>query len=293
MEGDISAYSTEELLRMSSDQTNRDLGHEADKCLFMRWRDGVDLEYLVKLLESNKTTDRLLGAFFLGESDPRGNAIEAPATELADDFLPRCRRAFVGYMTNSGLYRETIAVGLAKCMLDFSLDVRLAAINWAVYTTDARFEHFAQLVESGTGATDYSTWREPQLKRGSRALDISRRLRNGESIEEIRKSTPEEDSYTFDHLQVFERRLQRYAEWRKNKVSAAIAGASANFDDYEIGVLGEEYDNLGRLKSKFEDLPSPIPSHVTDAQLDHLIDRAGESVGQRQYDQRLETQYPW
>jgi hypothetical protein len=198
-------------------------------------------------LESEKTTDRLRGAYFLGESDPRGDAIKAPATKLADDPLPKCRRAFVGYMTNSGLYGETIAIGLAECMLDFALEVRLAAINWAVYTADDRFEHFAQLVEAGEGATSFKTWLTPQMKRALRALGIARRLRHGESVEEVRKTTLEEDSYTFDHFQVFESRLKRYAERRKT--SAAAAGTPTGYDDYETGVLGEQYDNLGKLKT--------------------------------------------
>ncbi len=258
MKIDLSDYSTEDLLRMSRKSTTdgEDWSYEAQQCLFKRWRNGIDLEYLVGLLESNTIRDRLLGAFFLGESDPRGDAMKEPALKLASDPLSNCRRAFVGYMTNSGLYSEKFAAALAECILDFAIEVRTATINWALYTTDDRFDNFARLVEAGTGTTDSATWREPQLKRGLRALGIARRLRNDESVDDIRKSTPEEDSYTFDHFECFKSRTKRYIEKRKVK-SLSIANTTSEYDEYEIGVLGETYDNLGKLKG---DLPTLAPS---------------------------------
>jgi hypothetical protein len=56
----------------------------------------------------------------------------------------------------------------------------------------------------------------------------------------------------------------------------------ARYDDFEIGVLGEVYDNLSMLKGY---LPESLPSHVTDAPLNDMIDRANESMRQRKLDQ--------
>lgn len=56
------------------------------------------------------------------------------------------------------------------------------------------------------------------------------------------------------------------------------------WDDYEIGVLGEEYDGAGKLKD--QDFPKSVPRDVTDKQLDDLIDRANKSNARRDYEQR-------
>lgn len=57
-------------------------------------------------------------------------------------------------------------------------------------------------------------------------------------------------------------------------------------DEYEIGVLGEEYDaRSGKLKSN--DLPTSVPKDITDEQLDDLIDRAYDSLGVRENEQRF------
>jgi hypothetical protein len=235
---------------MMKDETNceDDFSYRAQECLFKRWRDGIDLEPLIALLESKTTDERLTAAYYLGEAVPRGD-LRQSAMHLADDRLSYCRRVFVGYMTNSGLYSEAIAVALAKGLFDFDINVRIETINWAVYTSDDRFADFSRLVASGAGVRDTEYWRESELKRALRGLSIARRLRDSESVEEIRKETPEEDSYTFDYFQVFEKRVNRYIERRKVGASLASASVSEGYDDYEIGVLGEQYDNLGKLKS--------------------------------------------
>lgn len=221
MESEISEKSTEDLLRMLRDEVNAkgDFILGIQECLFKRWRQGIDLASLANLLESEKAADRLRGAYFLGEADPPGEDLKDTVIKLAADPLGYSRRTFVGYMTNSGLYDEKIAIGLANCLIDLDLNVRVATMNWAVLTSDLRFDDFSRLVEAGTGVTDSEFWRGPELKRGIRGLNIIRRLRAGETVEEIRRSTPEEDSFAWDYLQFFEKRLKRYIEKRKNKTS--------------------------------------------------------------------------
>ena len=185
-------------------------------------------------------------------------------------------------MTDAGLYGETIGVGLAKCLLDVNPYVRLETINWAVYTTDDRFDDFSRRVTGDVLSEGLRFSEDPELKRGSGGLCVVRRLREGESIETIRQSTPGEDGFTFDYLQLFEKRLKRYVERRKSKVWTDTADVSACYDEFEIGVAGEVYDNLGMLKG---DLPLSVPAHVTNAQFDDMMDRATESMRQRKLDQ--------
>jgi hypothetical protein len=187
----------------------------AQHCLFRRWRDGVDLQFLIELLASEVAKDRHRGAYYLGEALPCDEALIASTTKLADDALPYCRMMFVIYVLDCGLYNEEIAVGLANGLFDFNIKVRVATINWAIYATDDRFDYFAQLVEYGLGAMDSEYWQEPELKRALRGLSIARRLRDGESVDEIRKGTPEEDSYTFDYFELFKNRTKRYIERRQ------------------------------------------------------------------------------
>lgn len=219
MKDEISEKSTEELLRMLTDEADASGGFILDihECLFKRWRQGKDLVFLVNLLESEKTVERMRGAYFLGEAIPPGEGMMDTVIKLAKDPIGYCRMVFAGYMTTSGLYGEKIAIGLASGLIDLDVNVRVATMNWAVYTSDLRFEDFSRLVEAGTGATDSEFWRGPILERGIRGLNIIRRLRAGEAVEEIRKSTPEEDSFAWDYLQFFEKRLKRYIEKRKHK----------------------------------------------------------------------------
>ncbi|MQW88084.1 hypothetical protein [Sinorhizobium saheli] len=212
MTGEIAAHPTADLLQMIKDEAGSEGGliYEAEQCLFKRWRQGIDLKFLVSLLDSETSEERLRGAYYLGEALPPGEGIIDTAVKLASDPHSYCRRTLVGYITASGLYDDRIAQALAHGFFDLDINVRAATINWAVFTTDDRFGTFSLLVEKGEGATESEFWREPELKRGVRALSIARRLRDGESVEEVRKNTPEEDSFTFDYLQFFEKRLIRY-----------------------------------------------------------------------------------
>ena len=287
MKSDVTAYSFEDSLLMRRDKSNPEdpIHDDVMGRLFQRWRNGTDLKLLSNILKSNRTEERISGAYYLGEAIPPGNDLKATAIRLASDPLSYCRRAFVIYMTNSGLYDETIAIRLAKCLADFDLDVRLETINWAVFAPDDRFDDFSRLVDSASGITDSKYWRKPELRRATRGLTIARRLRDGESVEEIRKTTQEEDSFTFDYLQFFENRLKRYVEKRKNNPLNTAVSTPTGAHDYEIGVVGEKYDNRGKLMSAIEDLPQSVPPELTSAQLADLIARANEAIRQREYDE--------
>ncbi|QKD06350.1 hypothetical protein EB235_16355 [Mesorhizobium loti R88b] len=201
-------------------ELNYRLGEE----LIERWRRGSDLEFLVDLLRSEKSGERLLGAYYLGEVGGI-DGLKGPAIELADDVLSSCRRAFVDYVRSSGCYDGTIADGLAKCLLDIDLYVRVTTMKWAIATSDEIFEQFSLLVESGDGgrkprfpnplSNDF--WNRSTLKRATRGLDIIRRLRAGQKIKEIREDFLEEDSFVLDNFLFWETRRERDLEWRKTK----------------------------------------------------------------------------
>jgi hypothetical protein len=286
MKGKYSAYAMQDLLRMMEGEeiANEDLDSPLQQRLFNKWRDGHYLDMLVKFLQSDRTHERYSGAYYLGEAVPRGESIRETVTAFADDPLPYCRKAFVTYMLNTGLYDDAIAAGLVRCLLDSDFYVRLEAINWAVYTTDERFAHFSELVKSGAEAAKYEGWSDAFLKRSARGLAIAERLRSGESMEKIRQGMPEEDSITFDYLQSFEGRFKRYSE-RRRAPARGHHQTIAGYDDYEIGALGEIYDNTGRMKS---DMPlDDVPAHITDEQLAESIGRLKESVRQRGFDHQL------
>jgi hypothetical protein len=288
MKGEYSAYAMQDLLRMmeGEESSNEDLDSPLQQRLFNKWRDGHHLDMLVKILQSDRTHERHSGAYYLGEAVPRGESIREPATRLADDPLPYCRKAFVVYMLNTGLYDDAIAAGLARCLPDSDFYVRLETINWAVYTTDERFAHFSRVVESRSEAPNCETWSDAFLKRSVRALAIAECLRLGASVEEIRRKVSGEDSITFDYLQSFERRFKRYSE-RRRAIAEGRHQTIAGYDDYETGALGEIYDNTGRMKS---DMPlDDVPAHITDEQLAESIDRLNESIRQRGFDRQLLT----
>ncbi len=75
-------------------------------------------------------------------------------------------------------------------------------------------------------------------------------------------------------------------------IGVAIVGSaigisimSGREEDYEIGALGEEYDvRTGKLKG---DLPQSVPPDVSDETLDDAIDKAYESLGARENEQRF------
>lgn len=226
MTDDISNDPTSVLMeRANYDGEDSDLSYRSTELLIKRWRQGVDLEFLVELMGSEKSSDRLRAAYYLTEIGEPVEELKAPATEFASDPLSYCQRAFVSYMTTSGYYDETIAKALEKGLAEIDLYVRVTTIEWAILTSDDRFEDFSRLVLAGTGrfglkfnnplANDF--WAASLQRRASRGLEIVRRLRAGEEIPRIRTELPEEDSFVFDSLLFARTRLERAAEWRKVK----------------------------------------------------------------------------
>lgn len=257
----------------SASNLHGDASRDIELTIHQRWRDGTDLEPLIELLKSETKNHQIDAAYYLIEVVPRHETIAKLAADFADHRLSYCRKAFVGYVTNTGLYDETIAVGLAKCLTDFNLFVRTETINWAVYTTDDRFDDFSRRIR---GMSD------PEGL-GFRGIGIARRLRDDERVKAIRQSMPEEDSFVFDYLQIFERRLMRYVTRRKSG-EPVVATTPVTYDEFEIGVVGEVYDNLGMFKGR---LPTTdVPPHVTDDQLQDMINRADDSISHRELDQR-------
>lgn len=252
---------------------HRDAREDIKLTIYQRWRDGTDLDPLIDLLKSEAEDDQLDAAFYLIEVVPRHDTITQLAVAFADHRLSYCRKAFAGYITNTGLYSEAIAAGLAKCLKDANPFVRSETINWAVYAADDRFDDFSRRIR---GMSD------PEGL-GFRGLSIARRLREDERVKAIRQSMPEEDSFVFDYLQIFERRLMRYVAGRKPG-EPVIAATPIVYDEFEIGVVGEAYDNLGMLKGRLP--PKEVPPHVTDDQLQDMINRANDSINHRKLDQR-------
>ncbi|MER9231463.1 hypothetical protein NKI56_05050 [Mesorhizobium sp. M0622] len=201
------------------------LSYRAGRELLERWRRGVDLEFLIDLMQSEKSSDRLRAAYYLGEVGEAVEGLRVPATELASDPLSDCQRAFVNYMATSGYFDEPIAKGLANCLLDLDLYVRTAAIKWAVSTTVERLEEFSRLVSSGTGRFELkfrnplsnSFWGKALRERGIRGVEIIRRLRAGEEVQRIRMEVPGEDSFVLDNLLFWETSRERYLGWQKIK----------------------------------------------------------------------------
>ncbi|MDT3382539.1 hypothetical protein RNI52_34760 [Labrys neptuniae] len=209
MNGNISECSSEDIIKnLIPDGLDGDLRYGAEQSLLKRWRQGVDLSFLVELIQSERTRDRLRGAYYLGELGAAVDSLKTSVTHLADDPLSECRRAFVGYIMNSGYYDEAIGAGLARCLHDLDLYVRVATIKWAVQASDKTFEAFSRLVKSGVGGrkptfrnpTSNDFWNDANLKRAMRGLDIARRTRSKENIQDIRKEFPEEDSFVLDSL---------------------------------------------------------------------------------------------
>lgn len=222
MHTDISEYSTEDLLRLSRSEADQDLAYQALWTVFKRWDSGIDTSLLIDFIDTEVIGEKLRGTYFLFEVSPRVDAVKDAVLELADDTLAECRRAFVGYLINSGWYDDAAAKGLVNCIQDFDIRVRQETIDWAILTTDERFEDFSRRVISGASegvklpSGRANPWTERIMKRGIRALTISRRLRDGESVAQIRKTTPDEDGFTFDHLDVFESHYERQRKRRQN-----------------------------------------------------------------------------
>lgn len=230
MPSDFSAYSTADLLRIAYDEESQanDLAYNALWAVFGRWRKGIDLDPLIELLQSEKSGERQRGAWYLDEADPPSERLADVAIKLADDPVDYCRSRFVTYATNSGLYGDAIADRLAACLIDRDLYVRAETIFWAVVASDAKFAHFSDAVLAGAGTNPYefsdpqntAFWRESTRKRAVRGIDIARRLRVGEAVENIRKSTQWEDSLTFDVLAFRDHAIARALERRAAKTGA-------------------------------------------------------------------------
>lgn len=283
MKGEYSAHAVQDLLRLMEDEeaSGESLENPLQQRLFDQWRDGLRLDPLIAFMKSGLTRERHSAAYYLGESVPRADSIRKLIVRFADDPLPYCRKAFVVYVLNTGIYDDEIAAGLARCLMDSDFHVRLDAINWAVFTTDERFEHFSELVRSGSQWLERDGWREPFLKRAERALVIAERLRNGESAGSIRLSMREEDSISFDYIEAFEGRFGRYAE-RRRTLSDRGGSSFPGYDDYETGALGDTYDNTGRMKGEMPQ--GRRLSDLTDDELAESQKRLTESVRQRGFD---------
>lgn len=233
MSFDFSAYATGDLLRMINDGEDRgeDFAYNALwGTVFKRWREGIDLEPLIQLLQSEKSSERERGASYLDEATPPADRMADVVIKLADDPVGNCRWRFVAYVTNSGLYSDAIADRLAACLLDRDLHVRAQTIFWAVVTNDEKFAHFSEAVLSGAGTKPYkfrnpentAFWRESERRRAARGIEIARRLRAGESVASIRGSMPEEDSFSFDELAFLNHAIKGALERRAGKVGAPL-----------------------------------------------------------------------
>jgi hypothetical protein len=271
----LSANELLEFINFGSDK-DRDLRRDAEAHLLQRWRDGIDLDPLIHMLESKTVAERLNGAFYLIDAVPRSDRLIDIATRLSTDPLTYCRKSFVGYMTNAGIYDDTIAIGLAACLNDPKPVIRAETINWAVYTTDDRFADFSNLVIAGADRRRHET------AAGMRALTLAERLRAGVSVFDLESELVEDDRLILDCLQIFERRLKRYVD-RRNATTITPTTAP-RYDDFERGAIGETYDNLGMLKG---DLPATVPSQITDAELNEAIERGHESRRHRKFDQAI------
>lgn len=229
MKGELSAYSAETLLAMVREEeaSKRSFSYEAGQALLKRWRHGIDLEVLIELLQSKMTSDRIVGAYLVREIGGPVDGLRDAVLELADDALHDCRWSFVCFMLNARFYDEEIAIALAKCLRDFNLVVRVQAIEWAVFTADDRFKDFCRRVESGKGARSIAFsdpantkfWTESDRKRATTGLGIAHRLRNEETVEAIRATTPEEDGFVFDSLQFSHKIMNRWIARRKSQLA--------------------------------------------------------------------------
>jgi hypothetical protein len=225
MTKELAQFPAETLLDMIYDDVERgeDFNYEATCNLLGRWRKGLELKPLIALLQSDVTRDRVRGCWYVRELGGPVEELKHPVTALADDWLHDGRWTFAYFMINSGSYDETIAMKLARLLVDYHLVVRKEVIKWAVYTTDEAFEDFSRLIESGASDLKHEfsdpvsteLWATSERKRAMRGLKISRRLRGWESVEDIRADTPEEDNFVFDGLHFSRGNIRRHLERRR------------------------------------------------------------------------------
>lgn len=229
---DTAAYATADLLRMMRDGNDygKDFAYNALwRTVFKRWRQGIDLGPLIELLQSEKSGERERGAWYLDEADPPADLVADVVIRLADDPVGNCRVGFVNYVTNSRLYNDRVADRLAACLVDTDLRVRARTIFWAVVASNERFAHFSDAVLAGAGTKPYAFknpdhmafWQASESKRAARGIEIARRLRGAEALATVRESQPEEDSFSFDQLALFDLAMKQALDRR-----AAGAGAS-------------------------------------------------------------------
>ncbi|WP_157961698.1 hypothetical protein [Acuticoccus kandeliae] len=102
---------------------------------------------MVALIASEKSGDRLFGAYCLRELGREVESLTPIVVQLADDIIPDCRRSFVEYVGSAGIYDEPVANGLATCMLDLNLYVRVSVIRWGARTSEERFKDFLRSVQ--------------------------------------------------------------------------------------------------------------------------------------------------
>lgn len=218
MVNNVSEYATADLMdHVVRDGVDRESIYATEQILLRRWRAGSDLSFLVELIQSERSRDRLRGGYYLGELGEAVDGLRVPVIALADDPLSGCRRTFVGYIMNSGEYDDVIGAGLAKCLRDLDVFVRAATIKWAVHVSDGIFEAFSRLIWSEVGARrpafrnpiSNDFWNDANLKRALRGLEIARQIRLDEKIDDIRKDFPEEDSFVLDSLHFSQTRDQR------------------------------------------------------------------------------------
>lgn len=215
----ISRVPTAELIaRGAAPDCDADARYEADWELIRRWRAGLDLPHLIALMRSDSTSGRSRAAFLVEEVATAHEALCEAVVRLADDPLADCRRAFVKFVSETRLYNATVAAGLAECLRDTDLTVRLFSILWAIDASAASLDHIRRLIEADVDRCEpprtgtQGEWREGRrlvdFLRASRALDIAWRVRSGECIRDIGSTVTEEDSFVLVGLERFLRLRQ-------------------------------------------------------------------------------------
>lgn len=191
--------------------------YEETQILLKRWRQGIDLEFLEELINSEISSDRIFASYCVGELGKAIDNLEKTVLRLSADAIPECRKAFVEYIMNSRSYDEAISSALCRCLLDLHLGVRVSVMKWAVNARQEIFSDFARLVESGMRCqkTNFRKsigndfWNEANSRRARRGLDIVHRIRSGEKASTIRTEFPEEDSFVFDSFEFAQTRSKR------------------------------------------------------------------------------------
>lgn len=220
----IDKKSTGQLIQIINDVSSEaEYKYAAERTLINRWQKEIDIDLLINMISSEKSIDRINGSYYIGELSGNMSVLRECVVSMAVDPLPTCRRAFVNYIISSGSYDNNIANALARCLLDISLQVRVATIRWASGTSAERFEEFCRLVESGAGNADlrfpnpvsYEFWENATKNRATRGLNIIRYMRSGNDIEQIKAIFQEEDSFVLDSLIFFMTSASHSRGWQE------------------------------------------------------------------------------